>query len=83
MGFGGEINTAVQCGGVSIEPGDLIVADRNGIVVLKPWEARKVAEKALAMQAAEKNVEKELRAGKSLSSISRANAIISESGKTG
>ena len=68
---------------MSIEPGDLIVADRNGIVVLKPWEARQVAEKALAMQAAEKNVEAELRSGKSLSSISRANAIILESEKTG
>ena len=83
LGFGGEINTAVQCGGVSVEPGDLIVADRNGIVVLKPWEARQVAEKALAMQSAEKNVEAELRSGKSLSSISRANAIILESEKTG
>jgi len=82
LGFGGEINTAIQCGGVTIEAGDLIVADRNGILVLKPREARQVAEKALAMQTAEKKIADELRTGKSLSSISRANAIISESEKT-
>ena len=77
LGFGGEINTGIQCGGVSIEPGDLIVADRNGVLVLKPQEAREVAAKALAMQAAEKNFAEELKAGKSLPSISGANAIIS------
>ena len=59
LGFGGEINTVVQCGGVTIEPGDLIVADRNGIVVLKPNEAEEVASKALAMQEAEKTLAQE------------------------
>ncbi|MEE4264330.1 MAG: RraA family protein [Desulfobacteraceae bacterium] len=83
LGLGGEINTVVQCGGVTVEPGDLIVADRNGIVVLKPNEAREVALKALAMQEAEKGLEKELRKGKSLSSLSKANAIIAESQKAG
>lgn len=81
LGFGGEINTVIQCGGVSIEPGDLIVADRNGILVLKPHEAGEVAAKALEMQAAEKGFEEELKAGKSLPSISRANAIIAGSEK--
>ena len=79
LGFGGEINTVVQCGGVTVEPGDLIVADRNGIVVLKPSEAEEVATKALAMQEAEKTLAQELRNGKSLPSLSRANAIIAES----
>jgi 4-hydroxy-4-methyl-2-oxoglutarate aldolase len=79
LGLGGEINTAIQCGGVTVEPGDLIVADRNGIVVLKPSEAKEIAEKALAMQAAEKDLEEELRKGKSISSLSGANKIIAES----
>ena len=81
LGFGGEINTVVQCGGVTVEPGDLIVADRNGIVVLKPNEAEEVASKALAMQEAEKTLAQELRNGKSLPSLSRANKIIAESEK--
>ncbi len=78
LGLGGEINTVVQCGSVAVEPGDLIVADRNGIVVLKPNEAEEVAAKALAMQEAEKSFAQELRDGKSLSSLSGANKMIAE-----
>ncbi|MBA3517567.1 MAG: RraA family protein, partial [Rhizobiales bacterium] len=32
----GEINTVVQCGGVAVSPGDIILADDNGILVLPP-----------------------------------------------
>ncbi len=81
LGFGGEINTVVQCGGVTVHPGDLIIADSNGILVLSPEEARSVAEKALAMQESEKQLIKELKAGKSLPSLTRANAIITETAK--
>ncbi len=43
----GKINVPVSCGGVTVEPGDLIVGDRNGVVVLKPGEAEAVMERAL------------------------------------
>lgn len=35
-GFGGEINGPIQCGGVSVRPGDLVVGDDDGIVVVRP-----------------------------------------------
>ena len=35
-GFGGSINKQIQCGGVSVSPGDLIVADQDGIAVIRP-----------------------------------------------
>jgi 4-hydroxy-4-methyl-2-oxoglutarate aldolase len=81
LGFGGEINTVIQCGGVTVHPGDFVIADSNGILVLRPQEAASVAEKALAMQESEEQLIKELKAGKSLSSLTRANAIISETAK--
>lgn len=33
-GLGGEMNTAVSCGGVAVNPGDAILADDNGIAVI-------------------------------------------------
>lgn len=35
----GEVNTTISCGGVPVNPGDLIVADDDGIVVIRPDEA--------------------------------------------
>lgn len=38
-GVDSEINTTVSCGGVPVSPGDLIVADDDGIVVIQPEAA--------------------------------------------
>lgn len=49
----GEINLPISCGGVPVLPGDYVVADDNGIVVLPPeWVAQIVAgtEKKLAYE---------------------------------
>ena len=44
----GAVNVAVQCGGVAVHPGDLVVADDNGIVVIPPQRAADVAALARA-----------------------------------
>lgn len=33
-GFGGAIDCAISCGGVAVQPGDLIVADADGVTVV-------------------------------------------------
>ena len=43
---GGAINEPVECGGVLVSPGDLVVADDNGIVVMSPSLAEKIYEEA-------------------------------------
>lgn len=42
----GEINFNISCGGVSISPGDIIVGDDDGVVVVPKSEAEVVLEKA-------------------------------------
>lgn len=48
IGEGGGVNVPVQCGGVAVHPGDLIVADDDGIVVIPPPRLADVAEPARA-----------------------------------
>jgi regulator of RNase E activity RraA len=50
----GEFCVPISCGGVIVRPGDAILADENGILVIDPSEARPAAERAIAMQQAEK-----------------------------
>lgn len=39
LGLGGSINTPIVCGGVVVNPGDLIFGDDNGIFVIPPEQA--------------------------------------------
>src|SRR4051794_8201396 len=42
IGAAGEINTVVLCGGVQVAPGDIILADDNGILVIPPAQVVEV-----------------------------------------
>lgn len=50
----GYINDVIQCGGVPVRPGELIVADDNGIAVLSEEEAQRYLADALAAEEREK-----------------------------
>lgn len=49
----GEINVPVSCGGQVIFPGDILVGDRDGIVVIRPQDAEYIAKKAIKKKAGE------------------------------
>lgn len=42
----GTIQSEVSCGGILVRPGDLIVGDRNGVVVIPPEDAEEIMERA-------------------------------------
>ncbi len=42
----GEINFPISCGGVVINPGDIIVGDKDGVVIIPPAEAENIYEEA-------------------------------------
>lgn len=42
----GEINVPVCCGGIVVKPGDILVGDADGIVVIDPQDAPNILEKA-------------------------------------
>lgn len=51
----GEINTAVAIDGVTINPGDLVLGDDDGIFVIPPHRAEALADAAEAKQAQEED----------------------------
>ncbi|MFN8058598.1 MAG: RraA family protein [Vicinamibacterales bacterium] len=48
--LGGYLNVPISCGGVVVQPGDAILADDSGVLVLPPSDVRSVAEEALKRQ---------------------------------
>ncbi|MDR3588739.1 MAG: RraA family protein [Negativicutes bacterium] len=56
----GEINVPVSCGGIVVNPGDIIVGDGDGVVVISPKDAQEVLAKARAMQAKEQDILKQI-----------------------
>lgn len=49
----GEINVPISCGGISITPGDIILADPDGVIVIPRKDAATVLENAKKFQAAD------------------------------
>ncbi len=78
IGLAGEFCTPVSCGGVNVNPGDVIIADECGIVVLDRAEAEAAAERAIGMQDAEVASRKRLDAGEKLPDISGATKVLQE-----
>lgn len=52
----GEINVPVSCGGVVVNPGDIVVGDADGIVIIRPQDAPVILEKAKAKMAKEQAI---------------------------
>jgi regulator of RNase E activity RraA len=74
----GEFCVPVSCGGVAVTPGDAILADENGVLVLKPHEITAAARTALEMQANEKKTLARITAGERMPDINGTNARLAE-----
>jgi len=59
----GEINFPVSCGGVIINPGDIIVGDRDGVVVIPPSEAEMIYQEAKKVLEKETKILEEIKKG--------------------
>jgi 4-hydroxy-4-methyl-2-oxoglutarate aldolase len=76
----GKLNVAVQCGGVGVHPGDYIIGDADGVVVVAQSEIRQVLAKAKAIAQREVEVKKLLHQGKSTLEIYGFDTLIHAKG---
>jgi 4-hydroxy-4-methyl-2-oxoglutarate aldolase len=60
----GAVNVPVVCAGVNVEPGDVVVADDDGVVVIRKKDAADVAVKAEKRHADEEGKREQLADGK-------------------
>jgi regulator of RNase E activity RraA len=73
---GGSFNVDVACGGAVVHPGDVVVADPCGVLVMPAGEALSDIDWALGKQAAEPEGHKQLMAGARLGERSGASAMV-------
>ena len=67
-GFG-EINVEIVCGGVKVRPGDWIVADDNGVIVVPKEIAVEIANRSLDVLERENRIREEIKQGSTLSKV--------------
>lgn len=70
--LGGGLNIPVSCGGVPVLPGDVILADDSGVLVLRRDEAKGIGLKAVARQLAGRERELKVSQGAKLGDLSGA-----------
>lgn len=77
-GLTGELNVPVRCGGVPVNPGDIILADDDGVLVLAPERVAAIVEQFMPRALRESETQRALREGVSLAERSGAKARIDE-----
>lgn len=72
LGLSGALNVPVCVGGQVVEPGDAVLADESGVLILKPAAVEAVARRAIGMQEREVELLAKLHAGASLPELTGA-----------
>ena len=67
--YNGQVNVPVQCGGQPVTPGDLIVADENGVVVVPLQAAAELLQRTRALLETEHVLQDKLRAGSTIGEL--------------
>ena len=64
-----DLNLPIACGGVAVYPGDIVVGDRDAVLVIPPEIVEAVAEEALNTYHYEEFAEAEVARGRSLKGL--------------
>jgi 3-hexulose-6-phosphate synthase / 6-phospho-3-hexuloisomerase len=65
----GEIGAEIRCGGQTVRPGDYIIGDDSGVVVIPKERAYEIARRAKEVEKTESRLYEEIKRGKTLSQV--------------
>lgn len=74
--LGGSLNKPISCGNVPVMPGDVVMLDNCGVLVLPPDEAPEVLEEGAARQARANRNRGRIEAGEKLGDLSGASTLV-------
>ncbi|VXB21680.1 2-keto-4-pentenoate hydratase/2-oxohepta-3-ene-1,7-dioic acid hydratase (Catechol pathway) [Microbacterium sp. 8M] len=69
-----EVDVTVACGGAAVQPGDIIVGDGDGVIVIPPALAEEVADAALAQEEEDAWIAEQVEAGHPVDGLFPMNA---------
>jgi 4-hydroxy-4-methyl-2-oxoglutarate aldolase len=75
-GIEGDVNVPVTVGGTTVTPGQVVIADPDGVLFIDESDLLALADRAIAAQDWEEGVKKNILDGQSLSSQSRAEELM-------
>ncbi len=78
----GYINHPISCGNTLVNPGDIILADEDGVVVIPLDEAEEILKKSQERVAKEARLVERMRAGESLFAITGLQELLDRKGCT-
>lgn len=73
---GGSFNVPVSIGGAVVNPGDLVIADFSGVLIMPPNQAEADVDWALAKMEGEPGSHKKMLAGERLGALSGVSAKV-------
>jgi regulator of RNase E activity RraA len=77
-GLTGELNVPVRCGGIMVNPGDIVLADDDGIVVLPPERIEEIVRICLPREQQSRERQQRMREGVPLGELSGARQRIDD-----
>ncbi len=76
LDLGGSLNRPIACGNVPVIPGDVVLADGTGVLILPVEEAEEAADEAIAREGRAPGRQARLEAGEKLGEVSGASAMV-------
>jgi 4-hydroxy-4-methyl-2-oxoglutarate aldolase len=71
----GDVNVPIQCGGVPVSPGDVVVIDGNGVVVVPRTEAGVILEKTRRLLETEHLLQEKIKAGATIGELTNVDEV--------